>query len=78
MDLPSYGILISVCECPQGYHYNYWTPQPVPLVHGDAAVPLHVEAPSQVPISGDREVFCLSGMPEPSAEEDFSTELMTG
>ncbi|XP_069696734.1 protein O-mannosyl-transferase TMTC1-like [Periplaneta americana] len=62
----------------QGYHYSYWTPQPTPLLHGDAAMALHVEAPSPVSISGDREVFCLGGFPEPSAEEDFSQELMTG
>ena len=62
----------------QAYHHNYWTPQPMPLLHGEAAVALHVEAPPPVPIPGDKEFFCLGSISDPSAEEDFSPELMTG
>jgi hypothetical protein len=62
----------------QAYHHNYWTPQPMPFLHGDAAVALHVEAPPPVHIPGDKEVFCLSSISDPSAEDDFSPELMTG
>jgi hypothetical protein len=62
----------------QSYHYSYWAVQPTPLLRGDAALALHVEASPPIPIAGDREVFCLGGIPEPSADEDFSPELMTG
>jgi len=53
-------------------------PQPMPLLYGEAAVALHVEAPPPVHIPGDKEVFCLGSISDPSAEEDFSPELMTG
>jgi hypothetical protein len=68
-------ILISML---QRYHHNCWTPQPTTLLHGDAPLALHVEPPTAVPIAAERDMFCLSGISEASAEDDFSPELMTG
>jgi hypothetical protein len=55
----------------QGYHHNGWTPRPAPLA-------FHVDPATAVPTAGERDLFCLGGISEASAEDDFSPELMTG